>query len=202
MEASMKATAEQLEFVCILVDTQDPELGKFLELSQCGIMFCVPWCITWFGHDLDHYPSLVRLYDLFLAIEDDPHLMPVYLTASLVLSHSKMLQLEECSMASVHSYLSKVPSTINFENGELEKHVTFARKLAAYFPVNELRAIQAKNQARAELEQQWRESLLGMTFSQLRSMSWNKRVFGAVIIVTVAIAYQVYRKRSLPTSER
>lgn len=51
-------------------------------------MFLLPWCITWFGHDLTHYTTLVRLFDLFLASEE---LMPVYLAASIILKHQDYL---------------------------------------------------------------------------------------------------------------
>lgn len=52
---------------------------KFLVIlfrSQCGLLFALPWYLTWFGHSLNHYRSVVRLYDYFLA--SDP-LMPLYL---------------------------------------------------------------------------------------------------------------------------
>lgn len=64
---------------------------KRLTMHCCliqGVMFLLPWCITWFGHDLTHYATLVRLFDLFLATEEH---MPIYLAASIILKHKDYL---------------------------------------------------------------------------------------------------------------
>lgn len=87
MESTMQATSEQLQLVHAMISTQNHQLRTFLDRSECGIMFCLSWCITWFGHDLEDYETLVRLYDLFLACPEP--LMPVYLSACLVLDHSR-----------------------------------------------------------------------------------------------------------------
>lgn len=46
-------------------------------------MFALPWYLTWFGHSLNQYKDVVRLYDFFLAT---PELMPLYVATSLVIS--------------------------------------------------------------------------------------------------------------------
>ncbi|KAI8428333.1 hypothetical protein MSG28_002527 [Choristoneura fumiferana] len=47
-----------------------------------GTMFALPWYLTWFGHSLNRYADVVRLYDYFLCA---PPLFPVYVTAAIVL---------------------------------------------------------------------------------------------------------------------
>ena len=84
----------------------DEELYIFLQESEVGTIFALPWVITWFGHVLPHYDDVVRLYDFFLA---QPPMMAIYLTASIVLYKSDQLKLVECDMAMVHATLSKIP---------------------------------------------------------------------------------------------
>jgi TBC1 domain family member 20 len=80
--------------------------------SQCGLLFGLPWYLTWFGHSLNHYRSVVRLYDYFLASEP---LMPLYVTASIVLYREEDVFREECDRASLHCLLSQLPDDLPFE---------------------------------------------------------------------------------------
>lgn len=68
-------------------------------------MFCLPWFLTWFGHSLNHYSDVVRLYDFFLA---SPPLMPLYLTAAIVHYRQDEVLAADCNMASIHCTLSNV----------------------------------------------------------------------------------------------
>ena len=65
----------------------------------------MPWYLTWFGHSLNQYRSVVRLYDYFLASEP---LLPLYVTASIVLYREEDVFREECDRASLHCLLSQV----------------------------------------------------------------------------------------------
>lgn len=68
-------------------------------------MFCLPWFLTWFGHSLNHYKDVVRLYDFFLA---SPPLMPLYLTSVIVYYRKDEIFAIDADMASVHCLLSQV----------------------------------------------------------------------------------------------
>lgn len=81
--------------------------------STVGTMFVLPWYLTWFGHSLNQYRDVVRLYDFFLA---SPPLMPLYVAAALVLHRTAEIFEVGCDMASIHCLLSQIPDEIPFEN--------------------------------------------------------------------------------------
>ncbi|XP_003745974.1 TBC1 domain family member 20 [Galendromus occidentalis] len=132
MEVTVQGTVRQLDGVYPLLGHLNEPLKKFLEKSQCGVMFLLPWCITWFGHDLTHYATLVRLFDLFLASEE---LMPIYLAASIILKHHAYLLKQECSLSSVHAYLGRVLHLIDCAQGEMEERIQFALESYRRFPL-------------------------------------------------------------------
>lgn len=78
-----------------------------------GTMFALPWYLTWFGHSLNQYRDVVRLYDFFLA---SPPLMPLYVTASLVIDRRQEVFEIGCDMASIHCLLSQIPDNLDFES--------------------------------------------------------------------------------------
>lgn len=75
-------------------------------------MFALPWYLTWFGHSLNQYHDVVRLYDYFLA---HPPLMPIYVATSLVIYRRQDVFDAGCDMASIHCLLSQIPDRIDFE---------------------------------------------------------------------------------------
>lgn len=75
-------------------------------------MFALPWFLTWFGHSLNQYRDVVRLYDYFLA---SPPLMPLYVAVSLVVERRVEVFDAGCDMASIHCTLSQIPDNLNFE---------------------------------------------------------------------------------------
>lgn len=75
-------------------------------------MFALPWYLTWFGHSLNQYRDVVRLYDFFLA---SPPLMPLYVAAALVVYRRREVLDEPCEMASIHCLLSQIPDNLDFE---------------------------------------------------------------------------------------
>lgn len=50
--------------------------------SEVGQVFALSWLITWYGHVLKDFATIVRLYDFFLATHP---LMPVYFGAAVSL---------------------------------------------------------------------------------------------------------------------
>lgn len=75
-------------------------------------MFVLPWYLTWFGHSLNQYRDVVRLYDFFLA---SPPLMPLYVASALVLRRCDEIFEVGCDMASIHCLLSQIPDDTPFE---------------------------------------------------------------------------------------
>lgn len=73
--------------------------------STVGTLFALPWYLTWFGHSLNSYRSVVRLYDYFLASD---FLLPIYVTSAIVLYRQNEIFQEDCDMASLHCLLSQV----------------------------------------------------------------------------------------------
>ena len=96
----------QLNYVYPILERESPALYDFLEASEVGTIFALPWLITWFGHVLPDYEDVVRLYDFFLA---RPPLMPVYLAAALVLHREQEVLLCECDMAMVSCFSPWLP---------------------------------------------------------------------------------------------
>lgn len=94
--------------------------------STVGTMFALPWYLTWFGHSLNQYRDVVRLYDFFLA---SPPLMPLYVAAALVIHRCDEIFEVGCDMASIHCLLSQIPDHLPFE--KILKH---ASKLYEKYP--------------------------------------------------------------------
>ncbi|XP_017041464.1 TBC1 domain family member 20 [Drosophila ficusphila] len=112
MQETMEATQRRLMFVWPIIKFENAELYKFLQSSAVGTLFALPWYLTWFGHSLNSYKSVVRLYDYFLA---SPIYSPIFVTAAILLYRSKDILKEDCDMASVHCLLSKLPEDLPFE---------------------------------------------------------------------------------------
>lgn len=77
----------------------------FVPRSTVGTLFALPWYLTWFGHSLNSYRSVVRLYDYFLASD---FLLPIYVTSAIVIYRQNEIFQEDCDMASLHCLLSQV----------------------------------------------------------------------------------------------
>ncbi len=99
MAPTMERTTFLLNYVYPILERESPQLHDFLEQSEVGTIFALPWLITWFAHVLPDYEDVVRLYDFFLA---KPPLMPVYLAAALILHREQEVLLCECDMAMVN----------------------------------------------------------------------------------------------------
>ncbi|KAH8272174.1 hypothetical protein KR018_005667, partial [Drosophila ironensis] len=112
MQETMEATQRRLMFIWPVVKFENPELYKFLQKSGVGTLFALPWYLTWFGHSLNSYKAVVRLYDYFLA---SPMYTPIFLTAAILLYRSNEIQKEDCDMAAVHCLISRLPEDLPFE---------------------------------------------------------------------------------------
>ncbi|XP_017106060.1 TBC1 domain family member 20 isoform X2 [Drosophila bipectinata] len=113
MQETMEATQKRLMFIWPVVKFENADLYEFLQASSVGTLFSLPWYLTWFGHSLNSYKTVVRLYDYFLA---SPIYTPIFLTAAILLHRSKEILKEDCDMAAVHCLLSRLPDDLPFED--------------------------------------------------------------------------------------
>ncbi|EDX15943.1 TBC1 domain family member 20 isoform X1 [Drosophila simulans] len=113
MQETMEATQRRLMFIWPIIKFENPELYQFLQNSTVGTLFSLPWYLTWFGHSLRSYRTVVRLYDYFLA---SPIYTSIFVTAAILLYRSDEILKEDCDMASVHCLLSVIPEDLPFED--------------------------------------------------------------------------------------
>ncbi|CAD5110873.1 DgyrCDS238 [Dimorphilus gyrociliatus] len=126
MDVNMDRTNHMLDYLFPIIGMVNSELRRFLELSEVGTIFALSWLITWFGHVLNEFSSIVRLYDFFIACHP---LMAVYMGAAVVLDRKNEVMDCQCEMPFVHSLLSNIPPEI-----PLEKLVSQAGLLYIRFP--------------------------------------------------------------------
>lgn len=130
MEPTMERTSYRLNYMYPILQREDKELYEFMDRAMVGTMFALPWYLTWFGHSLNQYRDVVRLYDYFLA---SPPLMPLYVAASLVIDRRQEVFEIGCDMASIHCLLSQIPDNLDFESILLR-----SSKLYKKFPPNKI----------------------------------------------------------------
>ncbi|CAH0405060.1 unnamed protein product [Chilo suppressalis] len=113
MQTTMAPTQHLLNYMLPVIRRADPDVADCLEKAQVGTMFALPWYLTWFGHSLNRYSDVVRLYDYFLCA---PPLFPVYVTAAIVLHRGGEVLRCDCDMAMLHCLLSRLPDDLPFED--------------------------------------------------------------------------------------
>lgn len=113
MDVTMEKTTHMLNYLYPILGRVNSDLRDHMENAGVGTIFCLSWLITWFGHVLNDYRHIVRLYDFFLACHP---LMPIYLAAAIVLYRDAEILEADCDMATLHSLLSKVPDDLPFED--------------------------------------------------------------------------------------
>ena len=133
MTPTMERTTYLLHFMYPVIKQECPELHAYLEESEVGTIFALPWLITWFSHVLPNYQDVVRIFDFFLAHSQSP-MMPVYLATAIVLHRQNEILMsgpENCDMAYVHALLSRIPISDTFP---IEKLLVSAQKLHEKYP--------------------------------------------------------------------
>ncbi|XP_045486291.1 TBC1 domain family member 20 [Pieris rapae] len=113
MQLTMQPTQHLLNYMLPVVRRADERLAECLDKSGVGTMFALPWYLTWFGHSLNRYSDVVRLYDYFLCA---PPLFPVYVTAAIVLHRAPQVFSCDADMAMMHCLLSRLPDDLPFED--------------------------------------------------------------------------------------
>lgn len=113
MQTTMQPTQHLLNYMLPVIARAERKLAECLDKAQVGTMFALPWYLTWFGHSLNKYTDVVRLYDYFLCA---PPLFPVYVTAAIVWYRANEVYECECDMAMLHCLLSRLPDDLPFED--------------------------------------------------------------------------------------
>lgn len=113
MQPTMLPTQHLLNYMLPALGKLDQELAQYVFKAGVGTMFALPWFLTWFGHSLNKYTDVVRLYDYFLCA---PPLFPVYVTAAIVAYRANDVYTCECDMAMLHCLLSRLPDDLPFED--------------------------------------------------------------------------------------
>ena len=133
MYPTMERTTYLLHFMYPVIKQECSELYDYLEESEVGTIFALPWLITWFSHVLPNYKDVVRLFDFFLAHAQSP-MMPVYLATAIVLHRQNEILMggpENCDMAYVHGLLSRIPVS---DSLPIEKLLVSAKCLHDKYP--------------------------------------------------------------------
>jgi len=121
MDVNMERTNRMLALIHPIISKMNEALGDFLQRAEVGQIFALSWLITWFGHNLEKFSAIVRLFDVFIATSP---FMPIYIGAVIIESDSENILELDCEMSTVHSYLSKLPKSLVLE--EIEEVISRA----------------------------------------------------------------------------
>lgn len=109
---TLQPVVETLSLLIPLIQIYDPQLGNFLVQADTKPFFALSWMITWFAHDVEKLSDVQRIFDFFLA---NHPLMPLYLSAAVVMSQKQELLAGECDGTLIHGYLSKILKKMRFD---------------------------------------------------------------------------------------
>ncbi|XP_022914125.1 TBC1 domain family member 20 isoform X3 [Onthophagus taurus] len=163
MEPTMEKTSYRLNYIYAMIQNADKQLHDYMDRAGVGTMFALPWFLTWFGHSLNQYKDVVRLYDFFLA---SPPLMPLYVAAALVIYRRKEILYEPCDMASIHCLLSQIPDNLDFE-----QILISAAKYYKSYPPERLEK-DVKKRIQRELDQRKKEERLRNARNRKPNDNW------------------------------
>jgi Rab-GTPase-TBC domain len=108
MRETFKPLSIQMQLLPALLKRFDSEVAAFIENLKIEPYYALPWCLTWFAHDVHNLNVIARLYDTLMTSHT---LYIFYLSAAVVLhSKDKLLQLEP-DFATVHDFLARLPQS-------------------------------------------------------------------------------------------
>jgi len=111
MGPTMEKTRDLLSYLMSLINCINSECAEHMQRGGAGnVMFALSWFITWYSHVLDNLDRILRLYDLFIVSH---FLMPIYVAAEIVNFHANQVLSTDCDMASLHQYLTRLPSELD-----------------------------------------------------------------------------------------
>ncbi|XP_065064914.1 TBC1 domain family member 20-like isoform X2 [Rhopilema esculentum] len=131
MDVNMERTNKMLALIHPILSKMDISLAAFIQSAEVGQIFALSWLITWFGHNLERFSVIVRLFDVFIATNP---FMPIYVGAAIIESDVENVMELDCEMSTVHSYLSKLPNGLILE--ETEYIISKAYRTYLQYPPN------------------------------------------------------------------
>ncbi|XP_031624630.1 TBC1 domain family member 20 [Contarinia nasturtii] len=199
MQETMEPTQHRLMYLYPIIRRESAKLCDYLLKSSVGTLFALPWYLTWFGHSLNSYRNVVRLYDYFLA---SPFLMPLYATVAIVLYREDDIFKEDCDMASLHCLLSQLPEDLPFEYllqnaAELYKqHPPDEIELEVQIMVQkekEQREKEIKEAAKRRLQIQRKAAAKNsLVYRYIPQILWNRRTALATTAFSIVIGICAY----------
>ena len=135
MDTNMNRTSKMLSLFYAIMGKADAELEQFLNKADVGTIFALSWLITWYGHDVNGFDTIVRLCDMFLALHP---VMPIYFAVVLVQTHRDKVLEQECDMPFVHHCLQRLPMYI--DEDDVEVLISGAYELYNNYPPESLKS--------------------------------------------------------------
>ncbi|KAI9314244.1 rab-GTPase-TBC domain-containing protein [Dichotomocladium elegans] len=129
---SLEPILRQLTMLDTLIQKEDPKLHD--HITSAGVLpyYCLSWVITWFSHDLNDLQKILRLFDLFLS---SAPLMPLYMSAAIVLAQRKRILAEESDMSLLHTLLTNASKEQQHHHVDvLEQLIETALRLETAYP--------------------------------------------------------------------
>lgn len=188
MKESMEHTIDMLNCMYPLIEKKSSELSKFLLRSEVGVAYCISWLITWFGHVLNDYDTVVRLFDFFLV--SDP-VMPLYLTTAVVLQRKAEVLQQDCDMASVHALLSRIPDDLPFENLILLSIDLFNK--FSYKKLKQESSYLKEDRSKVRRNYSLMKSLANKIKSSVPASNFTVPLVIAAAVLVTAVLYQAYK---------
>ncbi|CAO3633838.1 unnamed protein product [Cunninghamella echinulata] len=103
---SLDPILKEIELLNTLYKLKDEKLYDHFQSMGILPYYCLSWIITWFSHDLDDLEDIYRIFDLILSTHP---MMPLYITASLVILNYKPEEINDQDPSILHHYLCKLP---------------------------------------------------------------------------------------------
>lgn len=185
-ERLFKEEAErQFDLIYLIIGEEEPKLREFLEAAEFYPSYLIAWILTWFAHNVKGYKNIVRLLDLFLV--SDP-LMPLYLSAAILLHKKDDILTLECSFEEVYYFINKIWE--REEEISLEDLICNARSLMSKYSPEKLTELHASRVK--QLSQRKQRSALSNILHVVRQSSSLRMLSIPMAVIIVAYIYQNY----------
>ncbi|KAI9305497.1 rab-GTPase-TBC domain-containing protein [Cunninghamella echinulata] len=129
---SLDPILKEIELLNTLYKLKDEKLYEHFQSMGILPYYCLSWIITWFSHDLEELEDIYRIFDLILSTHP---MMPLYITASLVILNYKPEEINDQDPSILHHYLCKLPYQSNLKWKPILQH---AIQLYTTYPPFEL----------------------------------------------------------------
>ncbi|CAI5712525.1 unnamed protein product [Hyaloperonospora brassicae] len=112
MRSGLEPVMSMTRLLFPLLHAADELLFQHLHESGVEPYFALPWMITWFAHQLQHFGDVARLFDVFLVTHP---LFSLYVSAAVCLESREAILRCECDFGTMHGMLSNLPRSMDIE---------------------------------------------------------------------------------------